>query len=197
MISARALSRRNIHEKQVIALLRGGTCALRHRPDVSKAFDRLASMARLCGLTIFPPDSRFVSDGEVELLSNLAAAQRLTGRPSITMDDRGLATLLPCSALLCEMGIRLPVAALQTAASPPIGRQLALSARDHAANGMVRARALSFVRTCAVASTDDFARIGVSRQSVSRLCRDGLIQRIRHGWYRAAPPGESVTSLQS
>ncbi|MGE6694263.1 type IV toxin-antitoxin system AbiEi family antitoxin domain-containing protein [Sphingobium limneticum] len=58
--------------------------------------------------------------------------------------------------------------------------------KNRAAGGVVRARALSLVRARNVASTDDFAKVGVSRQSVSRLCKDGLIQRVRHGWYRAA-----------
>ncbi|WP_416464882.1 type IV toxin-antitoxin system AbiEi family antitoxin domain-containing protein [Sphingomonas sp. VDB2] len=52
---------------------------------------------------------------------------------------------------------------------------------------MARNRALSLVRAREIASTHDFAEAGVSRQSVSRFCKDGLIQRVRHGWYRAAP----------
>lgn len=106
MISGRALNRRNVHEKQAIACLRGGgDVALHDVADGRQAFARLVTLARRRGLAIFPPGARFVSDGEIALVSH-------------------------------------------------------------------------------------FAKVGVSRQSVSRLCKDGLVQRIRHGWYRTAlhPP---------
>ncbi|BBF68614.1 type IV toxin-antitoxin system AbiEi family antitoxin domain-containing protein [Sphingomonas bisphenolicum] len=187
MMSGRALNRRNIHEKQAIACLRGrGDFELRHVADDRQAFARLSALARGRGLTIFPPGARFISDGEVALLADLAAAQRLAGRAYVGGDEQDRAALLQCAAILREAGICLPMAVLQSAA-PGRARGKIQTAKDRPMTGMARNRALSLVRAREIASTHDFAEAGVSRQSVSRFCKDGLIQRVRHGWYRAAP----------
>jgi len=187
MISALALNRRNIHEKQAIACLRGGNDFERHsNANSPDGFDRLVAMACRRGLVIFPPGTRFVSDGEIELLANLAAAQRQAGRAFINVDSQEFAALLHCATLLRDAGNKLPMAVLQSVAFRLQHAHTLPSVKNRAADGVVRARALSLVRARNVARSNDFAKFGVSRQSVSRLCKDGLIQRVRHGWYRAA-----------
>ncbi|NWK99031.1 hypothetical protein DM806_25915 [Sphingobium lactosutens] len=188
MKSGRALNRRNVHEKQVIAYLRGsGAFELRNVTDGRQAFASLIAFARNRGVAIFPPGARFISDGEVELLANLAAAQRQAGRAFVDVDEQEFEALLRCATVLLEAGIRLPMAGLQCVALGLPESEKMLFTRDRPATGIARARALSLVRSREVASTNEFFRIGVSRQYVSRLCKDGLIQRIRHGWYRAMP----------
>lgn len=187
-MSARALNRRNIHERQAIACLRGGDGFEWHHSGYSPdGLDRLVAMARRRGLVIFPPGTRFVSDGEIELLANLAAAQRQAGRAFINVDSQEFAALLHCATLLRDAGTKLPMAVLQSVAFRLPHVHTLQSVKGRAADGVVRARALSLVHARNVASTDDFAKVGVSRQSVSRFCKNGLIQRVRHGWYRAAP----------
>ncbi|MFD1103833.1 type IV toxin-antitoxin system AbiEi family antitoxin domain-containing protein [Sphingobium olei] len=189
MISSRSLNRRNVHERQVIACLRGpGSSELRNIADGQRAFASLVTLARHRGVTIFPPDARFISDGEIELLANLAAAQRQACRTFATIDVNEFNALLQCAMVLRDAGIWLPMAGLHgMAAVRPAHAERTERPEGRFVTGIARARALSLVRSREVASTDEFVQIGVSRQYVSQLCKDGYIQRVRHGWYRAAP----------
>jgi hypothetical protein len=141
----RILARRNVHERQVIACLRGN-CAfeLRDIPDAKDAFSNLADIARQRGAVIFASESPFVGDTEIEILTPAGSSRRRIGGGTF-------------------------------------------ASHRFAKGEAVRARALSLARTREVASTEEFAAIGVSRQYVSRLCKDGYLQRVRYGWYRAAP----------
>jgi len=183
----RILARRNVHERQVIACLRGN-CAfeLRDIPDAKDAFSNLADIARQRGAVIFASESPFVGDAEIEILTHIAAAQRQEGRALARVDSMEFDALLRCATVLREAGIWLPLAASAGSSRQRIGGGTFASHR-FAKDEAVRARALSLARSREVASTEEFAAIGVSRQYVSRLCKDGYLQRVRYGWYRAAP----------
>lgn len=179
----RLLARRTAPERQVIAALRGRLPArLSALPDAGSDFVALVDLAAQQGVHCFALQSPFVSDGEVELLALLGSAQRhaLVG----IRDDRKDAPerLLRCGLLLRDAGIWLPVAQAGTGKASS-----ALSMPRPEQAGLARARALSLARSRQVASTGDFIGIGISRQYVSRLCKEGHLQRVRHGWYRAAP----------
>lgn len=182
----RLLARRSAQERQAIAAMRGQLPPrLSALPGADHDFDALAELAQRRQWHLFAPRSPFVSDGEIQLIGRLAAAQRQEVRLSQNdvADDRY--RLLRCALLLREAGLWLPLA--QTS----VGTDATARAPRNAyagVGGLMRARAISLARSRQVASTSDFIGIGVSRQYVSRLCKDGLLERVRHGWYRAAPP---------
>lgn len=181
----RLLARRTAPERQVVAALRGRLPArLAALPDARSAFAALVDAAVQRDLHCFALQSPFVSDGEVELLALLGRAQR-----RVLADTRGNAGDLPgkllgCALLLRDAGLWLPIAQVGTDKAPRV-----LSATRIEQGGLARARALSLVRSGQVASTGDFVGIGISRQYISFLCKEGHLQRIRHGWYRAVPVG--------
>jgi hypothetical protein len=181
----RALARRNIHERLVIACLRGERLSqLRTIKDAPAAFAHLASVARASGMTLFAGHSPFVSDGEIALLTQIATAQRQEGSRRLRDDAPMAIAIMRCCAVLHDAGIWLShniLAAVEDDSAYILPRETP------------RTRALSLAQSCGTTSTEQFLAAGISRQYVSRLCRDGYLQRIRHGWYRAAPapPGSA------
>jgi hypothetical protein len=158
---------------------------------VNEIFSRLANIARQHDIVIFASPSPFISDGEIVLLTRLATAQRSNVRISARIDATEFEALLNCALLLRDRGIWLPLHL------PMNGGRHAYQDERSADRvielpelGAVRARALSLARSRHVASTGEFAAAGVSRQYVSRLCKDGFLQRVRYGWYRAVPVEE-------
>lgn len=187
MKSGHILARRNVHERQVIACLRGGlTFELRDIPDAKDAFSNLADMAQRRGAVIFARESPFVGDAEIEILTRIAAAQRLGRRAPSHGGGMECDALLRCAMVLREAGIWLPLAA-SAGGSRRQPERGALARHRFAKGEAVRARALSLARSRQVASTEEFAAVGVSRQYVSQLCKNGYLERVRYGWYRAAP----------
>lgn len=180
----RALARRNIHERLVIACLRGDRlCQFRGIDDAPAAFAHLASVARASGMAIFAGHSPFVSDAEVALLTQIATAQRLEGSRRLRDDAPMAIAIMRCCAVLHDAGIRLSHSVhANDADEGGYDDSLYLRPRD-----TPRTRALSLARSFGITSTEQFLAAGISRQYVSRLCRDGYLLRIRHGWYRAAP----------
>lgn len=179
----RLLARRSAQERQTIAALRGQLPArLSALAGADHDFGALAELAQRRQWHLFAPRSPFVSDGEIQLIGRLAAAQRQEVRlgQNDVADDR----LLRCALLLREAGLWLPLAQASVGADATAHAPRNVYAGD---GGLMRARAISLARSRQVASTSDFIGIGVSRQYVSRLCKDGLLERVRHGWYRAAP----------
>lgn len=190
MKSGRILARRNVYERYVIACLRDG-CAyeLRDIPDAKGAFSNLADIARRRGAVIFARESPFVGDTEIEILTRIAAAQRQMGRVLPRTDSIEFDALLRCATVLREASIWLPLATSAGNARQQAGcKQFA--PQRFAKGEAVRARALSLARSRELASTEEFAAIGVSRQYVSQLCKNGYLERVRYGWYRAASVSE-------
>lgn len=182
----RLVARRTAQERQVIAALRGSLPARLATVRGAQAdFLGLAGKAVHQGLLCFAPQSPFVSDGEIALLDLLGNAQRqYPHQPGLALpDDPDL--LLRCALLLRDVGLWLPQVQPAASRNPAAGRR---PAGGHAGQGgLARARALSLARSRQVASTGDFINIGISRQYVSRMCKEGHLQRVRHGWYRATP----------
>lgn len=182
----RMLARRNIHERQVIACLRGRDAVDLWNIHDARAFTDLSTIAKCQGVAIFSVESPFVSEGEILLLTQIATTQRLHGRALIQADTSLCNALFRCAVALKDAGIWLPRATLAEVASVSSSNPENLP-MQFGRHGMARARALSLVRSREAASTEEFLSIGISRQYVSRLCKDGYLQRVRHGWYRAAP----------
>ncbi len=191
---ARILSRRSAPERQVIAYLRGDAACgpMSGTTDAGAALSRLAELARQRDVVLFAPGSPFVSDGEVGLISRLATAQRSDIPMAAGIDTREYDSLLHCALLLRDAGLWLPLHGPgRGLRQRPSGAAAALErALEPQAPSDVRARALSLARSRYVASTSEFAAAGVSRQYVSLLCKDGFLQRVRYGWYRAVPAEE-------
>lgn len=134
-----SLRRRTHVERKVLSLLRGADSlpprSPRRRPDRSKAasapapshsryFSDLRHHAARRGLRVRPPETPYISEAELALLSWLAEAQRVAG-PSSAPDDAPLvAALARCAGLLDGMGLHLsPLtlygARLRDLAAPP------------------------------------------------------------------------------
>jgi hypothetical protein len=189
---ARVLSRRSASERHVVAFLRGDLASgpVAGLSDASEAFARVADIVRQRHIVVYTPASPFVSDGEIWLLTRLATAQRVDGRMAGDINETEYQSLLFCAVLLRDAGLWLPLhVPARDARSTQPG-----SLYGDRESGIVKARALSLARSRQVASTGEFAAIGVSRQYVSLLCKDGFLQRVRYGWYRAVPAEERTRS---
>lgn len=190
---ARLLGKRSAPERLVIACLRGDLPSgpLLGLAGANEIFARLAGIARQRNVEIYASPSPFISEGEISLLTCLATAQRSDVRFVAEIDATEIEALLNCALLLRECGIWLPLSRpTNSGRCAGHNEQSAERPAESPELGMVRARALSLARARHVASTREFAAAGVSRQYVSRLCKDGFLQRVRYGWYRAAPPDE-------
>ncbi|WP_334185855.1 hypothetical protein [Novosphingobium sp.] len=106
--TTRTLNRRPRVERQVLALLRGreGHCAA--DDDPGWCFAELRDLARQEGLKIMPPETAFLSSGELTLLSWLARAQR-SHAPGCRPPDhpRLAAAIEACARILSRMNLRL------------------------------------------------------------------------------------------
>lgn len=135
-----ALRNRPHVERRVLMLLRGAPLArsprssrFRDAPEPSPAqlrrFTDLRRAATRYGLVVHSPETPYVCEGELRLLSWLAEAQRIAGARSAPNDPRLVATIAACAGLLDGLGLRLsPLtlygARLRGTAPPRQGAQL-------------------------------------------------------------------------
>ncbi|WP_232495540.1 hypothetical protein [Novosphingobium kaempferiae] len=104
--SNRALHRRPRTEQAVLGILRGERKALRSPAEI-QAFDQLGALAGANGIAICDIGTAYLGDGELRLLSWLAAAQRPT-KEVVPPDDVQLyAAIAECASLLLASGMRL------------------------------------------------------------------------------------------
>jgi hypothetical protein len=187
-------------ERSALMLLRGG--AVQRSEHVRAAFNQLSDRLRAIGGIIHEVDAPFASADEISILALLAALQR----PSMHMPDRLSVAFRPalteCAKGLTELGIRLPHGAIlrrpawelrspmedtivaQIAIQPATERSILPGDHWSERSQSPRARALALAKARSFVRTSDFQAIGVSRQLVSNLRRDGLLVRARHGVYR-------------
>ena len=102
----RPLRRRPRVERQVLAILRQERDA-RVVPGAPPCFARLRELAAAEGYAILPPDTPYLGEAELTLLSWIAAAQR-TVTAGCEPAAHPLGTVIShCAKILGEMGLRL------------------------------------------------------------------------------------------
>jgi hypothetical protein len=104
--SNRAVHRRPRTEQAILAILRGERQALRSPAEI-QAFDRLRALADVNGVAICDSGTAYLADGELALLSWLAAAQRPTMQGVRPADVQLASAIADCARLLMASGKRL------------------------------------------------------------------------------------------
>ncbi len=209
---SRLLSRQTSAERHVITRLRSREeLAELRNPELDNqksgnqqpVFSKLAALMRANGAVIFTAASPFISESEVTILGLLAAAQRADQEALSYIGVGERDALRRCAIALSDLGISLPFRAMCRSLSitdkdPYKGESTSTKPCPSSPHGLgrngaslssarVRARALDYLHTCAVASTGELEAMGFSRQYLSLLCKGGYLQRVRQGWYRASP----------
>lgn len=169
-----------------------------YRSDVQicNAVNLVADQLAETQLTIWHPNSMFLSQDEILLLTSLAAMQRRGLRAFRCALDTGLMEVLrKCAAALAEAGVRIPIKAfarldmiaqlerqsIEVPRSIAHPRNFALGIDD----GSIGATVLAMLHERNLISTREFEAAGISRQYLSLLCKKGYLRRVRHGWYGA------------
>lgn len=139
------------------------------------------------GITVWRLDAPHAAAEELQLLAWLAAAQR-EAVPDKSIPPSALA----CGAALHAAGHHLPYRALLRV-PPDAGARRPRSPTPHvrprkpeerARSGSLRTRAIMLARRERELSVQDFLRIGISRQYLSRLCAYGDLVRVGFARYR-------------
>ncbi|MGE4323528.1 MAG: hypothetical protein AB7E60_10930 [Sphingobium sp.] len=112
MVSNRALGRRSLAERRVIAWLRGDPGARRLPAAQRAVFAELARAARANGLVILPPGSPFIGMEEMLLLAWVASAQRVVAITPPPSDPALACAIVACADTLTAMNARMSTLAL-------------------------------------------------------------------------------------
>jgi hypothetical protein len=100
------LRRRTRAERRGLAILRDSQPVLSD-PDAARCFRLLRRLATRRGMTVHLPETPYVSESELAILSWIANGQR-SGEPLLPVDDRKLAIVTSrCATLLNHMQLRL------------------------------------------------------------------------------------------
>lgn len=164
------------------------------------AFARLVGLPVNMKMAIRTVDAPFASADELILLSWIASMQRPTGVPRDASDQLLVRTIDDCAQILKALGHILPhrtIARTQQAQRQVIGDDPTKPVRRFEGQGdaggsvgqsynasSVGARAIALAKSNELVSTGAFRAVGVSRQMVGKLRKDGLLVRVRHGLYR-------------
>ena len=172
-------------------LLRG--CAVHETDSLTAPFDALRLACAHHGLVISRPSMRQASGDEILLLGWLSKLQRRYSILPDSVPDALLPALNACAAQLRNADIRLPQRGLGHANLPSTSDRAAEPLPDWKASrprphlSAARTRAWGLIRDREVISASDFVASGISRQCISNWCREGHLERISSGWYRARP----------
>lgn len=205
-----------LQERRVVVLLRGachegldgivraeGTPP----PSFSSSLARLAENVRDCALILFGPQSRFVSDDELAILSWLSMLQRPSQSARWRMANPLQEALRAFAEALLREDRRLPARSMLADArleredcfhielepeSPQAGSR---RARTMPGTESAAARAVALVERRRFATASQFRALGISTQKLSRLCRRGYIERVSLGLYKK--PGANDVMLTS
>lgn len=104
--SARPLNRRPRVERQILAILRGEKGAMPQPPGTT-CFLRLRILARRQGIALLPPGTPYLGEGELTLLSWIAAAQRTVPAGFRPANACLAAVAARCAGRLGDLGLRL------------------------------------------------------------------------------------------
>lgn len=203
-------------QRETLALMRGAMVSGVSAPapaSVSaeeRPFADLAHACRAARIALGPPPCRYVTHDEALILAALAALQRpALGACLAEVPLR--APLAACAADLAARGAVLPLAATAWATlvaqgwasarkpgrAPNVAeRQRVAASRPPAPpkSGSLRHRAVTFAAGRSTITTAEFDAVGISRQTLSLICAEGLLERIGLGRYRLAAPAQPRSS---
>lgn len=180
----RGISELHQHERRALILLRTS------EDGADAMFDAFAALRHVAtgeGLHIWLAASGWVSPDEVTLIGKIAAAQRQPGDRA----DALASAIMRCATCLTEAGVLLPHRAVARAMTHAMIQAQDMRRQAPRRLTPLRARAHLVLQRRGFASTSEFVSSGISRQSVSNMCRDGFLERVNPGWYRARQPGAS------
>lgn len=191
------LSQNSRIEREVVALLRSTsvsqeTCVAHARgcrlaQATSEPLSALAVSALAAGYSFRPVAAPHISKDELRLVGWLALLQRERSDDPVIVDPVLLDELKRCATALKNAGFRLPYQAVLRAGFI-IDGQIGSAGRDDEQPrplNSLSAKAVAYARERGCVPTQAFGEIGVSRQHLSKLCRNGALLRVRHGFYRA------------
>ena len=179
------LARLSPAERHAITLLRGGPCD----HQVERAFALLRGEVATAGYSVQPLESAYVGPHELRLLGWLVLLQRQRPNHPANIDPRLRANLARCARFLDAAGIWLPY-----------GGALRAEVHDRGADAYSdpqtpRARACEFVRQRGCVRAFELKVIGMSREYIKSLCKQGMLRRAGFGIYALADerqPSETV-----
>jgi len=185
------------------------------------SFAHLAGACRAGRIVLNVPPCRYVTSGETLVLAALAALQRPALGAHLS-EAPFREPLAACAVDLTSRGILLPLPAMAWtllveqgwASGRKRGRTPSVTDRRRAALveppqspkcGSLRHRAVAFAVGRSTVTTAEFGDIGISRQTLSLICAEGLLERTGLGRYRLAaaldahplPRGQSGDQVRS
>jgi hypothetical protein len=194
-----SLARLTSRERYVIGLLRGADPGSASG-GLLALFDRLRTTAGELGFRPGPLTGAYASRQELCLLGCIAAMQR--ENPGVLLKISGAirTPTLACARRLAFEGVHLNHASISRLSSMidackelSVSTAPLLQVRPRSQRrplppmpGSLQEKALTFVCSRGIASSRDLAALGVSRQVVSLMFKQGLLVRVRTGVYRAA-----------
>jgi hypothetical protein len=183
----RSVARLHAAERLAISLIRSASGT---GDAIPESFLRLAKSASGSGRVILPMEARRLSDDEKILIGWITMFQRGRGSEIVREDAELAASLRECAQWLTAMGLHLPFYC--TVRIPAFTGKLTIGHADSRFEGTtlshasLKAMAADFARNRGVVSARDLKGIGVSRQYVSLLCKQGVLRRIGFAIY--GPP---------
>lgn len=209
--AGRPLTVLTLQERRVIALLRSA-CAddafAQAREDrgseaILEALEGLATQVLDNDLVVFTPQSRFVSEDELAILSWLSMLQRPSQSADWRMANPFQQALRAFADRLLREERRLPARSMLAEARIERDDCFRIELRSDPAPDTVpdagaesaEAKALALVEHRRFATTSQFRALGISTQKLSRLCRRGYVERVALGLYKK--PGSSAAIAAS
>lgn len=167
-------------------------------PEGEEDFVRLRRAALNAGLSFLPADSPFLGQDEIKLLACLTLLQRRQ-RGTVDADASLHDALSACAARLRDAGVTLDHSnvvrfyggGFETLQADPSQSDRQCPAQAPGSDESLSAssplaRALRHVLDHGVVPARDFGRLGVSRDTVSRMYKLGLLRRVAYVKYVAA-----------
>jgi hypothetical protein len=168
-----------------------------------KGFLGLRQAALAAGMSIPAAAIPYLGADESVLLACLTVLQRKRAEFEINLGRDLRDCLMRCAMQLKGAGAHLDHRNITRSAGPddalrlesiiaPTAVEQPPGFRKVPGEGTVQNRVLSFVGNRGIASNHELARLGASRQLISRMFRNGLLMRVRFGVYSAVSPGDAA-----
>lgn len=179
---------------------------------VLDSFEWLAREAKAAEIEVFPSGAPFISRDENTIIHRIAALQRPSLSRNWHLANALQQAMNACAVALASEDRRLPARAMllerDTSQNPalrieyigkshsgpgpgsrahdkPFRRRGNLwDGKSEPPPGSFRAKALDIVRRHSTASAAQFVAVGITHQHLSKLHKDGWVERTSHGIYR-------------
>ncbi len=170
--------------------------------DVQADFTALRQGVRALDLTVLEPASRYLAPDEIEVLSWLTLFQQNPSFAEEVAPQSIAPSLAACARKLTGAGRRLHINATLRLKNPAAKPQLMIPVPHKSTERAflrlpsptsVQGRALRHIAALGTADTRGLAERGFSRQLIGLMLQHGLVRRVGHGKYSAAP--EVATAL--